>query len=779
MKISFKLMVSFIMIAAFIGIASTISINFSHESLSDSIGQSSLLVSSEIINHVDREIYNRIEEFELLSKDLLVQQTILFSNKEFETLGNVQEYIDKKDKEWVSSPKKEITPFMKQIIDNKLSDELRKSLMFFEEKYGYNVLGEIFVTNAYGANVAQTGKTTDYKQDDEDWWRMAKDKGLYVRDVEFDESAGVYSTDIGIRVEDDTKNFLGVIKVVLNIEEAINIIKEVEGTAKYQNSQFTLLNGKSEVIYSTKGFGLFEDVSNYPFYGKIEGKSGYFVSDKGTQDENEKLFAYSRSEGYRDYKGLGWILILEHEKAEVLKEANELRDSLWVISTVVVGLALLMGIFASRTISRPLTKLKKFTEKVAAGNMDESIESSGNDEIHDLTSSFDFMVKSLNKSKKELVVTEKKYRTLYDESPVLYRTINKDGIIINCNKTYTKSLGYSKDELIGSSIFMTIDENSLDAMKNSFETWRSTGRVKNREVWLKRKNGSTFPTLIAASNLYDANNKLVGSNTVIQDITEIYEARKKVEEDALLKLQLTEFKKLDKLKDEFASMITHELKTPLATIKGHCEILKELGTNDRFHADDLGSINEIHKSTFRLERLIEDVLDVQKLEMGRMSFYNKKFNITEFLSEVEKDFSPTMKEKEIKFVNSTKEELTVVGDKYRIRQVIDNLVLNSIDFMPKRNKRIEVGVKSEDHKIVFYVKDNGTGIPSEMQPLLFRKFYQTDTSPRRKHPGTGLGLVVCKGIVEGMGGRIWFKSKVGKETSFYFSIPIKEKGFAN
>jgi len=421
-----------------------------------------------------------------------VQQTILFSNKEFETLGNVQEYIDKKDKEWVSSPKKEITPFMKQIIDNKLSDELRKSLMFFEEKYGYNVLGEIFVTNAYGANVAQTGKTTDYKQDDEDWWRMAKDKGLYVRDVEFDESAGVYSTDIGIRVEDDTKNFLGVIKVVLNIEEAINIIKEVEGTAKYQNSQFTLLNGKGEVIYSTKGFGLFEDVSNYPFYGKIEGKSGYFVSDKGTQDENEKLFAYSRSEGYRDYKGLGWILILEHEKAEVLKEANELRDSLWVISTVVVGLALLMGIFASRTISRPLTKLKKFTEKVAAGNMDESIESSGNDEIHDLTSSFDFMVKSLNKSKKELVVTEKKYRTLYDESPVLYRTINKDGIIINCNKTYTKSLGYSKDELIGSSIFMTIDESSLDAMKNSFETWRSSGRVKNREVWLKRKNGSTF-----------------------------------------------------------------------------------------------------------------------------------------------------------------------------------------------------------------------------------------------------------------------------------------------
>jgi len=180
-----------------------------------------------------------------------------------------------------------------------------------------------------------------------------------------------------------------------------------------------------------------------------------------------------------------------------------------------------------------------------------------------------------------------------------------------------------------------------------------------------------------------------------------------------------------------------------------------------------------------LERLIEDVLDVQKLEMDRMSFENKKFSVTEFMSEVEKDFSPTMKEKEIKFVNSTKKELMMVSDKYRIRQVIGNLVLNSIDFMPKRNKRIEVGAKSEDHKIVFYVKDNGTGIPSKMQPLLFKKFYQTDTSSTRKHPGTGLGLVVCKGIVEHMGGVIWLQSKVGKGTSFYFSIPIDMEGFAN
>ena len=106
---------------------------------------------------------------------------------------------------------------MQELIDNGLSKRLKEKIDFYEKKYGYRIFGEVFITNKYGANVAQTGKTTDYRQDDEKWWQVAKDKGLYVEDVEYDESADVYSIDIGIRVEDLKGNFLGVIKVVLNI----------------------------------------------------------------------------------------------------------------------------------------------------------------------------------------------------------------------------------------------------------------------------------------------------------------------------------------------------------------------------------------------------------------------------------------------------------------------------------------------------------------------------------------------------------------------------------
>jgi len=153
-----------------------------------------------------------------------------------------------------------------------------------------------------------------------------------------------------------------------------------------------------------------------------------------------------------------------------------------------------------------------------------------------------------------------------------------------------------------------------------------------------------------------------------------------------------------------------------------------------------------------------------------MKFDKEKFDVTEFMAEIHKEYLPLMKEKQIDLVDSTEKKLIITSDKDRIRQVIDNLVLNSADFANKKEGRIEIGAKNEDGKIVFFIKDNGSGIPIEMQPEMFKKFFQVDTSLTRKHPGTGLGLVVCKGIVEGLGGEIWFESQPGIGTSFYFTL---------
>jgi PAS domain S-box-containing protein len=388
-----------------------------------------------------------------------------------------------------------------------------------------------------------------------------------------------------------------------------------------------------------------------------------------------------------------------------------------------------------------------------------------------LVLSFKPMVNLLRKSHDLRSRSQKEYRDLYENSPALYRTISTDGVIVNCNKSYAERLGYTKEEIIGTSIFKHTADNDIKAMTDSFETWKSSGEVKNREIWLKTKNGIIFPTLISANNLYDENGSLIGSNTIIKDISEIYEARKKMEKQAILELQLTELKKMEKLKDEFTSMITHELKSPLFPILGYCEMLTKHISSSNITAEQRKMIKEIHNNSNKMHRLIRDLLTAQKLEMGRMKFDKMRFDVTEFMMEIYREYLPLMEEKLVEFVNSSKENLILISDKHRIRQVIDNLVLNSVDFSPIKQGKIEINAKSKDGMVIFYVKDNGIGIPKDQQELLFHKFYQVDTSLGRKHGGNGLGLAICKGITEGLGGRIWMESTEGQGTTFYFSIP--------
>ena len=126
-----------------------------------------------------------------------------------------------------NAPKETITPFMWELMNNRLAGELKEKIEFYEEQYGHLVYAEIFVTNKYGVNTGQSGKTSDYYQADEKWWQEAKEDGLYVSGVEYDNSAGVFSLDICARIDDENGNFLGVIKSVLNIKEVIKIMKEL------------------------------------------------------------------------------------------------------------------------------------------------------------------------------------------------------------------------------------------------------------------------------------------------------------------------------------------------------------------------------------------------------------------------------------------------------------------------------------------------------------------------------------------------------------------------
>jgi len=465
---------------------------------------------------------------------------------------------------------------------------------------------------------------------------------------------------------------------------------------------------------------------------------------------------------------IGYVLLVQLNKPEpTTKETAELINS----SPLIVGFGIVIFLlirgamsFLINSATAPVRKLRDTADKIARGDLDAKIYNRGTLEVYDLAISFNAMVNKLRN-------LNSKYKEQYENSSSLYRAVDIDGIILSCSKSYAERLGYTTEEVIGTHYSKYTAPEDVSAMTREFKTWKQKETSKNIEISLMTKDGTIFPTLISVNNFYDENGNLIGYNNIIRDISEIYEAREKLEQDKLMKLQLNEVKKMEKLKDEFTSMMTHELKTPLTPIMGHCEMLKEPGLLGDLNQEQSYSINKISECALRLERLIGDVMLAQRLEIGQMNFDKQKFEVTKLMSDIDNDYSQTMKEKQIEFVNSTQENLNLWTDKNRVRQIIDNLIQNAVDFTPKNNGRIEIGAKSEDGKVVFYVKDNGIGIPKDAQPTMFRKFYQVDASHRRKHTGTGLGLVICKGIVEGLGGKIWFESEPGKSTIFYFSIP--------
>ncbi len=228
-------------------------------------------------------------------------------------------------------------------------------------------------------------------------------------------------------------------------------------------------------------------------------------------------------------------------------------------------------------------------------------------------------------------------------------------------------------------------------------------------------------------------------------------------------------KETDRLKEEFSAMVTHELKTPLVPIIGYCKMLKNKMLGE-LNSEQLESIGAIDTNAKRLESLISDIMDVRKLDLDKIRFNIEYVSIDDLFESINTSYK-ALEQKGKKFtVNFSKKELVIKTDKMRLRQVFDNLISNAIKFTPDQNAKIEIGVLEENHKIRFYVKDNGIGIPKDKQSELFKKFYQIDTSERRKVGGTGLGLAISKGIVEKLNGRIWVESDGTSGSVFYFEF---------
>ena len=226
----------------------------------------------------------------------------------------------------------------------------------------------------------------------------------------------------------------------------------------------------------------------------------------------------------------------------------------------------------------------------------------------------------------------------------------------------------------------------------------------------------------------------------------------------------------EKLKEEFLDLITHEFQTPLVPIIGFSQALQNPEIFDKLTEKQLDAVKIIFRNSNHLQNMITNVLDVMKLGTDKMMFYHKEFNINDLVTEVLDECDYKINEKKIQVTKKIDEDLIINSDRLRIKQVLTNLIDNAISFVPKYNGKIEIGFSEREEHVLFYVKDNGQGMKKNEQPDLFMKFNQALQGMKRKHGGLGLGLVICRMIVENLGGDIWIESELGKGSIFNCTV---------
>ena len=232
-----------------------------------------------------------------------------------------------------------------------------------------------------------------------------------------------------------------------------------------------------------------------------------------------------------------------------------------------------------------------------------------------------------------------------------------------------------------------------------------------------------------------------------------------------------ELKKLDKAKSEFLNIVSHELKTPLTALIAHLDVIDDMKSN--LTEEELRSLDVIRRNSNNLKMLISNILEIARMESGKFELTKMEVNIKEVIEEVVKEVNILAKQKGLEIETDIKKLPRIKADDSRMKEVMNNLITNAIKFTEKGH--ILISAKKKNKFIEVSVSDTGGGIPKDKMKNLFQKFYQVDASISRRYGGTGLGLSITKKIIEAHGGEISVKSRVGKGTTFTFTLPINSK----
>lgn len=391
---------------------------------------------------------------------------------------------------------------------------------------------------------------------------------------------------------------------------------------------------------------------------------------------------------------------------------------------------------------------------------------------------------------------EHTYRILIESMNEGAVTLDNDGTILYANISFANLVNQPLEKVIGSSIQSFIaksGQQSIDALLRDSQKIKKS--VKEMEIQLV--DNQLIPVLLSITTI-NLDETQEGFSLIITDLSEQKRnnelaASKKLSEQKLLHEQelrssaetaaealtiernnlqkeIAERKRLEKQKDEFIGMASHELKTPVTSIKAYTQVLQhKFKKVENIKAFEL--LSKMDAQLDKLSNLISDLLDVTKAQAGKLQFHKSYFDINELVEEIAEEVQRTTSKHKIVVETDTTKSL--LGDRERIGQVMTNFLTNAIKYSPRANKII-IKTKLSDHKITMSVQDFGVGIPKKSLKKVFDRFFRVNGLKQETYPGLGLGLYISSEIVKRHSGKIWVESELGKGSTFSFDLPIKK-----
>ncbi len=356
---------------------------------------------------------------------------------------------------------------------------------------------------------------------------------------------------------------------------------------------------------------------------------------------------------------------------------------------------------------------------------------------------------------------------ILNEAPVSITYVGRDLIYKECNQEGARSMGLTRERVIGRHLHQVVPERPelWRTVEKVIGTGRSVHSLPVQVTWPFRPTDGPLHYLMSCIADKDAAGHVLGAVVVRLDVTDLVRTGERLERQTEL------LERLKERKDRFISIASHELKNPITTIKGYAQLLEKYLGKDKDPKLHQFAQN-ISLQVDKISLLINDLLDVSKIEQGKLELRKHTFDITKLIRRIATEMQKNSPRHHIRFGVRKRHE--VYADEDRIGQVLINLISNAIKYSPKGGDII-VGLDDEDRALTVSVKDMGIGINKSDIPRLFSRFFRSTRSAESRISGSGLGLFICKQIIRKHGGLIWVKTKPHKGSTFYFSLP-KETG---